>query len=229
MTTTTRCSTRTLGMLVAVASVLVVTTVDKAIASAVSSDEMVISIPGGPVIFDNSVPEVPPAGGAEDEITFAGGPANVIPPPVPLVGVIGAPGTSELILSEPTGELPDPGEPLITFPTPNGPIVVSDLIISTLGNQATLPPFITLVSDGNPDLQQLVPLLSPSTPVLGETGVLQDVTPLIPFAFFPGIGPITIQVASDVVPEPSSIVLTVLAGIGLAAGVQWSKRRIRKS
>jgi hypothetical protein len=41
-----------------------------------------------------------------------------------------------------------------------------------------------------------------------ETGGLQDLTPLIGPAVFPGFGPAAVQVRSDVsVPEPSSLVI----------------------
>jgi len=214
------CGCRTLGVLVVVTSLIILAAGSNAIAQvAPQSDRMLILGPGGgPVLFDNLIPEPAPAG-LDPTLTFAGGPAPV-PPPIPLPAAIGLPGAGVVVLTEPVGTPPDPGEIPIVIAGPNGQVVVSDIVISTLGNVQGVQPFITLVSDGGPDLAQLVPLLPGGTVFLPETGVLQDLTPfLVP----PGnpFGPITALVQSDI-PEPSSVVLAALGFAGLLA---WGWRR----
>jgi hypothetical protein len=173
---------------------------------------MVISVPGA-VVFDNSIPEVVTAG--EPPLVFGGGPAPVAPA-VPPATAITFPGVSLVLLTEPAGEPLDPGETPIIIPTSTGPQILSDAVISTLGN-AQLPPQIMLVSDGGGDLQAIatdlanVPVLPP---IITETGSLQDVSALLGLstAGSPFGPPIDVQVQSDVtVPEPAS--LSVL-GIG---------------
>jgi hypothetical protein len=215
---------RALGVLVAVTSLIILAVGSNAIAQigpAPQSDRMVILAPGGaPVLFDNLIPEPAPPG-LEPTLTFAGPPVPV-PPPIPLPVAIGLPGAGVVVLTEPVGTPPDPGEvPIVTvIPGTNQQVVVSDIVISTLGNNQGVAPFITLVSDGGPDLAQLVPLLPLGTVFLPETGLLQDLTPfLVP----PGnpFGPITALVQSDI-PEPSSVVLAALGFAGLLA---WGWRR----
>jgi hypothetical protein len=213
---------RTLGVLVVVTSVIILATGNTVMAGGIvapQSDEMVISLPGIPPLFDNLLIEPPPTG-VEIPLTFAGGPANVVPPPAPLAAVIGLPGTSVVVLTEPVGTVPDPGEVPIIIPGPNRDVVVSDIVISTIGNQAGAPPFITLVSDGGPDLAQLVPLLPVGTVFIEETGLFQDLTGVLAPAGSP-FGPITVLVRSDV-PEPSGI---VLAALGLVGAIVWRLRR----
>ena len=171
-----------------------------------------------PPIFDALIPEPAPTA-AEGEAVFS--PAGPFPIPVPL-----PPGSLAVILTEPAGTPPDPGETPIVFSGPNGQVFVSDVVISTVNNQVGFAPMIALVSDGDPILQQLVATLPPTTPFIPETGALQDVTPmLIPGGVFPGIGPVTVLVRSDVTtPEPSSIVLIALGLVGVAA-YKWRKRQ----
>lgn len=228
MKTAAWCSTLFRGAWFTLSALIVVATVERANAAVIISDEFRILNSAGAPIFDSIIQEpnqtIPP----EAALTFAGGPDSV-PPPIPLIDAIRLPGTSVLVLTEPPGEPLEPGETPIIITGPNGPVVVSDLVLSTLGTQAAAPPFISLVSDGGPDLAELVNLLPTSTQFIQETGQFQDVTGLLPPAVFPGVGPITILVQSDVsVPEPSSILLAVLAGVGL---VTWSqcKRRFSKA
>src|SRR5215471_13662858 len=57
--------------------------------AATLSDRMVITDPTGAPIFDQSIPEVPTA--VETSLTFAGGPAPVSPPPIPITSAITIP------------------------------------------------------------------------------------------------------------------------------------------
>ncbi len=100
------------------------------------------------------------------------------------------------------------------------------MLVNGFNNQAGLPPFIALVSDNNPDLAAIVPLIPPGSPILAETGALQDLTALIGPAVLPGVGPLTVQVRSDIsVPEPASIVMLLgFVGTGLI-GLAWHRRR----
>lgn len=185
-----------------------------------ASDRMVITGSGGVVLFDNSMPETSTAG-PETSLTFTGGPANVVPPPVPPLSVIGAGGVSVIVLTEPASEPPDPTEPPIIISGPNGPITVSDVLVSNAG--AAAPQFISLLSDGDPQLAGLTSLPAGAV-LLPETGLLQDVTSLIsplPTTF----GPITVQVQSDVVPEPGTLLLLGSGLAGLAA-VGARRRRV---
>jgi hypothetical protein len=194
-----------------------------------ASDRMLITGSGGaPVLFDNSIPEgsAPPAN-PETSLTFSGGPAPApLPPGLP--GIIGSPGVSVVVLTEPASEPPDPTEPPVTISTPTGPISVSDVVISNLGAGGTASaPFITFVSDGDPLLQQIASILTPATPGVSlspETGALQDFTAALAPAGNP-FGQITVQVQSDVnVPEPGTL---LLLGTGLGGLVAIGARRRR--
>jgi hypothetical protein len=76
-------------------------------------------------------------------------------------------------------------------------------------------PFIALISDNNKDLATYVSAIpaAVSVPILTETGTLQDLTPLMGPNGFPGFGPVTVQVQSDVTPEPSALVLVALGAV----------------
>jgi PEP-CTERM motif len=229
MKITTRSSTRMLGLAVAVAGLIILTAGSRLVAQAApQSDELLITGPGGAVLYDTVIPEL--AGrGSESSALFA--PGAGLPPliaPGGLVGLIppgGVPGATFVVLSEPAGELIDPAElPPLVYVGPNGPVFVSDVLINGLNNQAGLPPFISLVSDNNPDLASILPLIPPGSPVVLETGALQDLTALMGPAVLPGVGPLDVQVRSTV-PEPSSIVMLLgFAGMGLI-GLTWHRRR----
>jgi MYXO-CTERM domain-containing protein len=204
------------------------------VAAPISSDEFLVTAPGGaPVILDVFIPEgggpamepsailVPPGVGI-GPIVPPGGLAAVVPP-----GPIA--GATYVILTEPAGEAPDPAElPPVIYPGPNGPVVVSDVIVNGINNQAGLPPFISFISDNNPDLALAIAKIPAGLPVpiLPETGGLQDITPFLGPApiIFPGIGPIQVQVQSTV-PEPSTIVMALaFAGMGLIGVIRRRRR-----
>jgi hypothetical protein len=188
-------------------------------AANVPSDRMVINDSTGTAIFDNSIPE-DPAG--ETTLTWAGGPTPVNPPPIPLTSVLTIPGVSVLILSEPANQPPDPTEPPpLTLQIPGGPtVLVSDVVISTLAVPAAAPPFVSLVSDGDPELQAIVPILQTlqGVQVLEETGQLQDLTQFLGGPA--GTNQVQILVQSDV-PEPS----TLLLAAGALALLSLPRRR----
>jgi hypothetical protein len=175
---------------------------------------MLITGPGGVVLFDHSVAQELPVGGATT-LTFAGGAGNATLPPGLPSDIIGYPGVTVVVLTEAAKELPDPKEPLITVPGPIGlPIAVSDMVISTLGlpPENNLPRFVSLVSAGDPGLQPLTEL-PPMFYSLAETGQLQDLTLLLAGDGIGGpFGSITVQFQSDVVPEPGTL---ILLGLGL--------------
>lgn len=199
-----------------------------------ASDELVISIggPTGPPIFDTLIPEIP-GPGAEDSALFAPGTGlPALQPQGALPGIVppGFPGLAYVILTEPAGEPPDPSElPPVIYSGPNGPIVVSDVVITNLiappPGPVAVPPFVALVSDNNPDLAAYVAAMPPGVPVLVETGSLQDVTSELGSPFIPGVGPIDVQVLSDArVPEPSTFAMAAL-GLGALTAWGWRLRR----
>jgi len=153
-------------------------------ASTLSDRPLITDTAGGAPIFDQSLPEGTPNG--EPTLTFAGGPAPVSPPPIPIAQAITIPGVAILVLTEPASEPPDPTEPPIFLPGPNGEVPVSDVLVSTLpvtGGGTGIPGFISLLSDGDPELQNIIPILASLAPgsvkFLEETGTLQDVTSIL--------------------------------------------------
>jgi hypothetical protein len=168
----------------------------------------------GVQIYDQLIFETPAA--PETSLTWS--PGAALPP----INAAQVPGAQIVLLTEPANEVPDPGETLISIQGPNGNVYfVSDAVISTIGS--TQAPFqVSLVSDGDPDLQGIVNFLqasgAPWTPV-PETGGLQDLTSfLVPTQF-----PWTVQVRSDVnVPEPSTF---VMLGLGIASLFAYRRRK----
>lgn len=181
------------------------------------SDELLITDIGVP-IYDQIIAE-PGPGAVENSLTWS------LPAVAPLPPVVAAtvPGASIVILTEPANEPLDPGEIPITIidKATGAQLTVSDVVISTIGNQVQAPFQVTLVSDGDPDLQQIINgMQANGTPFTWqvETGLMQDLTQqLIPPQF-----PWTVGVRSDVnTPEPSTIVLLALAGLSLFAWRRW--------
>jgi hypothetical protein len=212
-------SSRLFGVIV-VASLIVLTCGRNLLAQpSPQSDELRISIPGGgPILADVGVAEQT-GPGTEPSVLFS---AGVLPglevAPGALPGIIppGLLGVSYIILTEPSGEPPDPTElPPVFYPagTQNQ---VSDLLISGT-NQTQVPPFIALISDNNPDLGTYVGAIPAAAMVsiAAETGALQDLTAMLvpPPAFPAPIGPVIVQVQSDVVPEPSTLALVALGAV----------------
>ena len=70
--------------------------------------------------------------------------------------------------------------PPLVISTPNGDFFVSDVVVSTLP-VAGIPAFVSLLSDGDPELANIVPIIQTLTGVhfLPETGQLQDVTSIL--------------------------------------------------
>ena len=134
------------------------------------SDELSILDPSGFKIFDATIPET--AGAAETSVSF---PTAFDP------ALIGAPGIGYVFLTEPAGTAPDPGETPIIIPGPNGPVIISDLLVSTLANPQ-VPPSVQFISDGDPLLAQIADRIAtlPGVAFLTETGAFQDVTPFLP-------------------------------------------------
>ena len=170
------------------------------------SDRLLVTDPAGVTIYDNSMPETATAG--ETTLTFAGGPANV-PPPIPIATAVTIPGVAILVLTE---AAPDPTEPPLVLPGPGGNVLVSDVVVSTL-TVAGIPSFVSLVSDGDPVLQQILTSLvgNPNLKFIPETGKLEDVTNLVGGINSP-LGPVQVMVQSDA-PEPE---LLLLLGSALA-------------
>jgi len=233
--TSTRSSTRILGVAVAVSSLIFLAIATQSVQAGPipPSDQLLISLPGpGAVLFDTLIPETIGPGTQSSAVFAPGAGLPALLPPGALAGLIptgGVPGATFVILTEPAGEPIDPTElPPVVYPGPNGPVIVSDVLVNGLANQAGLPPFIALISDNNPDLAAVVGLIPPGAPVpvLLETGGLQDLTGLMGPGVLPGVGPIVVQVRSDVsVPEPSSIVILLgFAGMGLI-GLTWHRHR----
>jgi hypothetical protein len=209
-------SSRLFGVTV-VASLIVLTCGRNLLAQpSPQSDELRISIPGGgPIIADVGVAELT-GPGTEPSVLFS---AGILPglevAPGALPGIIppGLTGVSYVILSEP--EPVDPAElPPVFFPPSTTQVPVSDLLINGMGVTSG-PPFIALVSDNNPDLATYVGAIpaAATISILTETGDLQDLTSLLVPPVFPGVGPVIVQVQSDVVPEPSTLALVALGAV----------------
>jgi len=179
------------------------------------SDRMVVTSPAGVTIYDNSMPETPSPTAPESSLTFAGGPANVAPP-IPIPTAITIPGVSIVVLTE---AAPDPTEPPLVLPIPGGQVLVSDVIVSTFTATAgtSVPPFVTLLSDGDPVLDQILSSLvgNPNLKIIPETGKLEDVTSLVGGLNSP-LGPVQVAVQSDA-PEPELLMLlgSALALVGM--------------
>jgi hypothetical protein len=201
-----------------VASLIVLTSGRNLLAQAApQSDELRILDTTGLPMADIFIPETTGPGTQ---------PSALFSPPIGVVGLVapgalpgtipppGFPGLSYVILTEPSGEPVDPNDlPPVIFAGPNGNVIVSDLLINS-ALVTSGPPFIALVSDNNPDLGKYVSAIPAGTaavPVLVETGALQDLTPFI--GPTPGLGQIIVGVQSDVVPEPSTLVLVVLGAV----------------
>jgi hypothetical protein len=215
-------SARFLGVTVALSNLIVLATGGKSLAAPMSDELKVLRIPTGDPLYDQFIPETPGAG-TESSALFAalGGGPNLVPSGG-LSGFVqpGVPGANYVILSEPPNEPVDPNElPPITFNGPNGPVVVSDLLINGFRADSAIAPFVALISDSNPDLALYLAQIPANIPVIvQETGALQDLTPFIGNSVIPGVGPVQVMVQSDVitVPEPSSIVILLgFAGVGL--------------
>ncbi len=227
MKTTTRSATRMLGIAVAAGSLFVLAAGSRLLAqSAPPSDELVVTPPaGGPPAADIVIPETAGAGTQPSALFAPTTTLTGLVPPGGLAGLIppaGVPGASFVIFAEPTGEPIDPTAlPPVTFSGPNGSVIVSDLLVSGFANPNT--PFIALVSDNNPDLAAILSKIPPTAPVpiLPETGLLEDVSGFVA-STFPGF---VVQVRSDTVPEPSSIVILLgFVGTGLI-GLTWHRHR----
>ena len=217
MKTPARFSTRVLGLL---SAVTLLSACGSLVAAPISDELLVSGAGGGPVLQDTLIPETAGAGTQSSALFAPGTGLAPLQPPGALAGLAPGPipGAFYVVLVEPAAEPIDPTEsPPVVYLGPNGPVIVSDVLVNGINNQAGLPPFIALVSDNNPDLAFAVAKIPPGAPIVLETGGLQDLTPLMGPSVFPGVGPIDVQVSSDVsVPEPSSIVILLgFVGTGL--------------
>lgn len=226
-------ASRGFSVVLAILSLSFLLNAPKAFAQPGESDEMKISIIGGPVVFDSFLAEGA-APGTEPSLVWDPSNSGVVPvggvvPPGALgsqgLGLIQAApqlGLNYVILAEPANELPDPNElPEPIYQSAFGPVVVSDVLINGLNNlqfqAGSFIPFIALLSSNNSDLNELVPLLPPGVPVVFENGQLQDLTPFMGLNSVPGLlPPVSVFVMSDVaVPEPSTFALAAVAGLGV--------------
>jgi hypothetical protein len=167
-------------------------------ASAVSDRMIVTDIYQGLVISDASTIEGQP----EPPLGFG----YLLPGPVVASGIFA------LILTEPDGTVPDPGETPIFLPGTGQ--AISDVIFS-YSDGPGIATGVTFVSDGNPQFQQWVDsALQLPFQVLPETGQLQDVTGLLHLP-----NNLRVQVKSDVspVPEPGTLLLVASGLVAIAA------------
>jgi len=227
-------SSQIFGVALTLATLIVLTTGRSLRAQAApASDELKISTAAGAPVADIFIPETVGAGSEPSALFAPGTGLPTLVPPGTLSGSISSVGASYVVLAEPFSEPVDPTElPPVTFVGLSGPVVVSDLLINGIASSNF--PFIALISNNNPDLATFVAGISRGTPIQTETGALQDLTALIGPAVFPSIGPIDVQVQSDLtgVPEPSTFTLAALgaAALHLAARVrgQQNAPRLRR-
>src|SRR5262245_14480570 len=163
------------------------------------SDRMIISrIPGGPV-FDATIDEA----GGETSLSW-GVPVDPF-----------APGTILILLTEPPGE--PPGENPIFVPGTE--LIVSDAVLAW-NPTAGINRGVLMVSDGDPLLAQIA--LLPAKQVIPETGELQDLSGP---EFLGSISyAVLVQVQSDVVPEPGTLLLVGSGLLGLAIRSRRARR-----
>ncbi len=177
------------------------------------SDRLVITAPTGAPLFDQTIPEET---GTEVQAIYSPAVPPVI---VPAGQAVTSPLFGTILLLEPIGTVPDPGETSLIINIPGAaPRILSDALIWTKPANTAIPPYIQLISDGDPELRDVANSFPniPAPILLDETGKLQDLTPLVDSVLVPQGG--TIQVYSDLeVPEPGSISLLALGGIALLA------------
>jgi hypothetical protein len=159
------------------------------------SDRLLVTDATGVVLFDGSVDDTA-GGGTELSLAF-GAPVD----PFATTNTI-------VVMTEPAGE--PPGESPIFIPGTNQ--IISDLVLSPHGPSPGGPVGVLFLSDGDPRVPQIASLLPVvAFSVLEETGDLQDLSALL------GSDPLTVQVQSDVVPEPGTFALLGFGLVVLAA------------
>ena len=178
------------------------------------SDRMVVTnVLSGNVFFDQSIPEPAVAGLGESSLFFAPSGGTAPPPDF-------NPALTYVVLSEPAGAAPEPGDESPIF-LPGTETIVSDLVIGSFQSGGQFAAGVQLLSDGDPNLLGLVETIPAAVlQIIPETGDLEDVTGLL------GSGPagLRVQVQSDVVvPEPGTFALLGVGLLGLAA--QGRQRR----
>jgi len=236
-----------LAALFAVFSLVFFAGAKSAVAQQGPSDELRVSLVGGPVLFQRQVaegaapgtepslawdptntPGIIPPGGIVPPGGLGPGGANLIAALAPL------PGINYVIIAEPANEPADPNAlPMPVYTGPGGPVLVSDVLINGLNNAAfqagQFIPFISLVSDNNPDLTTLVnalngPIGGVISGVVPEVNGPMDLTPFIGANSIPGLLPPLSVVVTSPTPEPSTF---VLAGLGAVAMLVLRRRRAK--